>query len=632
MPEPEGLSKKELDGLAKLVASGKITDEADLAQAQQILSSHGVEAQESSAIGDLLGGAMTAVEQGVGTATFGLGPKLAGAIDPEYTQRAEQRAEQYPTAAAVGSLGGYMMPGTGPARVAGATGAAVRSLPMMAARMGPTALKAGRPTASVASRALTSGAVGAASGAAATAAEQGAELATGSAESPEKMIEEMVASSLMGAAMGPVAETVSGLGGRMYHGLREKPKYMPWIRKLEEGGGGIGTLGLRPPTGYREATARAVAGGRTSGSDQAAEDAAKMIHSALGDRSSAIASRQSAANARYYNSPEGKAGADSLELLDEVMQTYGKQAGTAFSQDSATAQMLKDIHRLSEVKVVPRGAPRPEGSGAYKLSGGREEAKRLLGDNAVEGALARTGAPAETVGAAADSGMDFYLVPKRVSAEALDVISKNIQRMVKKDFPDAERFQRAAFKVRDRFPGNSVAPDPGTPKVLPDGTEIKSGWSNLKRQHHEELGELETMKAAGGLGRGESIEAISGQVEKITQALFGHGERGRGRSLDAMKKLLEDNPAGAEAYRRFLASKGYERVLHSSGLSVSGGVNPGTGNPYSFVRAGDFLKMRMDPAASAAMRASPELAGQTAAAIPAENLQQLMAIFAEQEE
>ena len=641
MPEPESeLSQEELAGLARLVGSGKITDEADLAEANKILASHGVKPEEPSVLGDVLGGAMTAIEKGVDTATFGLGSKLAEAVDPGYAGRAQQREEQFPKTAVGGAIGGYMMPGTGPARLGNVVGAGVRAIPGLAARMSPAALRASRPAASFGSRALTSVPVGAATGAATTAAEHAADVATGGEGEMDQMVDEVVTSALMGAAMGPTAEGLATAGGAMYHGLREVPKFMPWIRHVEAGGGGPAITHLRPPAGFRDVMSRAVQGRRTSAAEQAAEEAAPFVRKALGRREARVAQKHAAENQRYYDTPEGKAGASMDELVDEVMQSYAARKGAPFEPESATAQMMRDINKMVEIRVVPRGGPRPEGTSIYKLQGGSKEAKRLMGEESVELALASSTRALPAVAGQSGPGtpgsrpeFDFYLTPKRVDAKTLDIITSDLQSMIEKKFPDAQKFQRAAFKVRDKMAGNEAAPAPKDPIMLDDGTEIRAGWSALKRRQFEEQGQLESLKSSAGLRGNQAIKELREQTKRIAKALMSHGDQGTGMQADDIRMLLARNPAGAEAYRRFLGAKGFERIKQSTGLSVSGGLNPGTGTPYSFVRgAGDLFRMRMDPVAQQAMQLTPEAGGRAAAAMPIENLQQLMAIFAEQED
>ena len=81
--------------------------------------------------------ALTAAEGFVSEATFGLAPRLLGALSPEYRRRQAARAQANPTTRAVSEISGAVLPAVGAALVPGGQGAA-------AAQTGRVASAAGR--------------------------------------------------------------------------------------------------------------------------------------------------------------------------------------------------------------------------------------------------------------------------------------------------------------------------------------------------------------------------------------------------------------------------------------------------------------------------------------------------------
>lgn len=706
MPEPEQeMSRAELKQLADLVLGGKIQDDKDLQEAKSILESHGVQHpytamhddQDKSAFqrnitDPLVTGAMSLAE----SATLGIGERIAGAVDPGYTQRQAVREQQNPGAALTGTIGGYMLPQGLPGRITQGIGAGVRMLPGMAARMSPAALQAARPMAGLGQRMATSVPVGAATDVAVTAAEKG--VATAAGEETGDWGADLARAALVGAGMGPLGELVSTAGQAAFHGLRETDKFMPYMSHLEAGGGGPKVMtanlpGLGKPTGFDEVMRRARRDRAASATEQTANEAAPYIGRAIGESDSATRARQEALNESYYASSEGRTGQGTDEIVDELVRSVAKRGESIFRNEGDLAKLRGFMDNAMEVVAVPRGGTRPSGNTVHRLAGGEQQARQLLGDNPVQDALARSGAsgtgmmreprglgphtgepqglalrrpeqetwarvndpvtgapgagpaaaPGGGAGIAGHPELDFYVVPKKVDARTLDTINRDLERLVEEGFPDAEIFQRAAFRVRDKFPGNEVAPNPSQPEVLADGTEISSGWSFAKRKMRRELDQMEATKKASGLRANESVtdvqlpespgqrQELTNQVLRIARGIEGYGKEGTAKSVEFVERLLANNPEGADVFRRFLASKAYEKVRNAVGARVTGGMNLASGRAYQFMTGlGDVMKMRMDPVARQAMRVTPELGGR--AGVPLENLQLLESLLGRKEE
>lgn len=699
MPEPEQeMSRAELKQLADLVLGGKIQDDKDLQEAKSILEAHGVQHpytamhddQDKSAFQrEIAEPIETFADHYMKSFTAGAVPHMTEAPIGKEQQAAVDRQARHaanPGAAMTGTVLGYMSPVGAAGLISNAMGAGIRRLPGMAARMSPTALQAGRPMAGLAQRMATSVPVGAASDAAVTAAEKGVAAAAG--EDTGDWTEDLTRAVVAGAIGGPVGELVSSAGQAAFHGLRETDKFMPYMKQLEEGGGGprvaaANVPGLGKPEGFDEVMRRARAAGSTSATERAAEEAAPHVGRAIGEADAAVKARQEAFNESYYTSAEGRTGQPTDEILDALVSSMTKRGESIFRNEGELGKLRNFIENATEVVAVPRGGVKPSGSTVHKLPGGARQARQLLGENAVQDALARSSGPGTALarqgtalgsprieqetwarvndpvsgapmggptggpmgapgGGGASPEFDFYVVPKKVDARTLDTITDDLKTLVGEGFPDAAQFQRAAFKVRDKFPGNDIAPNPAEPEVLADGTKISSGWSYAKRKMTRELGELETTKKASGLRADESVvdvprpasqegeQVLSEQVRRIAKGLQSYGNDGTSSSVRYVQRLLKENPAGADAFRRFLATKAYSKVRDAVGFRSSAGVNTATGNPYFFTQLGDVMKMRMDPVARQAMKVTPELGGRLG--VPLESLQLLDSLLGRKED
>ena len=703
MPEPEQeLSRAELKRLADAVLNGEFQKDADAQKAKNVLEAHGIQhpytslhddADKSVFQREIAEPVETFADHYIKSFTAGVVPHMTEApLGQEQQAEIDRKARHLanPTAATLGTFGGYMSPGGVGGLLSRGVGAATRLLSGMAPRIAPASLQLERPTASFAKRMATAIPVGIASDVALTTAERGVAAAKG--QETGDWADELTRAVMLGAFGGAVGELVSSAGQAAYHGMRETPKFMPHMRHLEAGGGGPRVLaanleGLGKPKGFDEMMRRAQKSGAGSATEAAADVAAPHVGRAIGETDAAVKARQEAFNEAYYASPEGRAGQGSDELLDEIMVSYDRYKGVPFEPTSDVGKFLGAIKSLSEVRVVPKGGTRPEGGHVYKLPGGRKSAEQLIGPGEVQEAITRhkalptgdapgsmlalpPGAPPSDLmrrgvaiqkpGLAGQSAydpsmidpnavpsqdpeFDFFLVPKRIDAKTLDTTTRLLESLKKKDFPDAARIQQAAYRVRDKFPGNDIAPNPAEPEVLADGTVIDSGWGYAKRKQTRELDQLEAVKKVSGLRSDESIvdvplaktpeaqQVMTEQVRRIAKGIQGYGAEGTGRDVRFVQKLLEDNPEGAKAFRRFMATKGYEKVREAVGAKMTGGMSLPSGRAYQFMTGlGDVLKMRMDPLARQAMKVTPELGGRLG--VPIENLQLLESLLRQQEE
>ena len=347
---------------------------------------------------------MTAAEKYTGAASAEIAPSLAEAADPEYAARAAAREKENPLSAMLGSGTGYLT-GLLPRLLGMGAGGLVRSIPGMARtgsiieKGGEAAKLAAAPAESALRRTLTGIPVGAASGVADVAAEKAVEAIAGKEQDPQAVIDELLGAGTWGAILGPAFEAGGAAAGKAYHALRTNPRVMPWLRTLEEGGGGTTALGsmsgLRPPR-LAPILERRAQQAQAAGRDvpdvrsYVAGEAAPHIQRAYAKAGPMLEAKQVAQKQAYYATPEANVATGTDELLDSVMESYFRHGDKAFSRDPETAQLFKEIGRLSELQLVPRGA-RPSAGRFYRLSG-EKEARAVIGDAEVNRAMDKVGA------------------------------------------------------------------------------------------------------------------------------------------------------------------------------------------------------------------------------------------------
>ena len=338
----------------------------------------------------LISPAMSMAEHYVDKATFGLGTNLAEAIDPTYAARAESRTEQNPAAAGTGDVAGYML-GPGPKLLAHGAGAAVRSIPGVGGLGTAAERLAGAKGRGLLGTVAREGAVGAVEGAAVPLVEH-----TVDPGQEGDLANEMLSGALWGGGIGAGLGAVGAMAAGRYHALRDpakNPDIAKPLRQLEAGGGGTTTpsrTGVRPPEGYEELAQKSVEdtglGGPISGmpADEALEPAAQATQQQLARRHAQTEARHVEEATPYYESTEGRVGVALHETLDELTRAYARRKGLPFDADSATERLLGHIDKLTELRIVPKGAPAPAGR-SYRVE--LEDYKRLFPPEEVERAL-----------------------------------------------------------------------------------------------------------------------------------------------------------------------------------------------------------------------------------------------------
>ena len=669
--------RSRLEGYAKkleaaLPSSGMMPDPSKMDMPPPILDQPGGILPELGR--KLISPAMSMAEHYVDKATFGLGTNLAEAIDPEYAARAESRSEQNPAAAVTGDVAGYML-GPGPKLLAHGAGAAVRSIPGVGGLGTAAERLAGAKGRRLLGTVAREGTVGAVEGAAVPLVEH-----TVDPGQEGDLANEMLSGALWGGGLG-AGLGVAGLAAGKLHGALRDPAKNPDVakslRQLEAGGGGTtapSRTGVRAPEGYEELAQKSVEdtglGGPLSGmpADEALEPAAQLTQQQLARRHAQTEARHVEEARPYYESTEGRVGVELNETLDELTKAYARRKGLPFDADSATERLLGHIDKLTELRIVPKGAPAPAGR-SYRVE--LEDYKRLFPPEEVEraltaassvpgSALARRGSDAmspapqpgtglarrdqlargpEEVFAEArdipgassapgpggmpggaptmpDSGaVDTYLVPKKMSAQDFDTMERSLQFMKEgKVEPDAAKFQRTLLRDRDQFPSNAAAPAPTEPIRFPDGSESQSGWTAMKDRHTRELSEFEAMGFSTGLRSGETPDTrASEQMLRIQQAIQGMAEGGGRAGRDKfIARLVKDNPEARDAIRKFLAAKAFER-LQRSGATPRGIIGP-SGMPQMYLGGGlNTLRFNLDPMMrQVALRGTGERGGHAA--------------------
>ena len=601
----------------------------------------------------VVGPAQSAAENMIDVMTLGVGR----AIDPTRSAQLQSMQQRDPAASALGIGAGMFSPQGAPTLLGRGASAAVRALPGAAPAVGAAAKLAARPTSSgllrgMATTALESGVAGGAHEAGVQAVKGIEGTSEGIAPATESVLKAAGLSALLGGGM----EAVGRGAGSLYHSLRELPRNMPWLSKIEEAGGGTRVFspsGLKAPRGYDDALAAARARGRDTAHEAVAEDLAPIAQRILARREPRIKRAMKATNERYYNSPEGLEGATVDEMFEEMLNHIHSREGRSMAQE--TGFLKEHARRLLHMEIVPHGTS-ATGQGMKKLPGGMRTARETFGEEATQLSMPsgsnqlatrdKLALPGE-IDASKDALWDVYIRPKRVGAKELDKIIKDIATRRKKS-PDDDALagiQRAAFKVRDKFKPNEFAPMPKDPVRLPDGTEI-GPWSALKHKHAQKLDELGMTKEALGISRTDPVkfskDAVK-QTDTITKALMRLGEKGHGRMDDAIEKLLVNNPVGAAVFKKLFAVKGHEKLRGLVQPSVSMGYNPTAGRGYGFLnRLGESMRMRVDPVMASTFTgfASPRPAQVGAAAEPliqiapeaADSLMRTLSMMFEQEE
>lgn len=482
---------------------------------------------------------------------FGAGKAAMEAVAPGSTEEMRDLSRKHPYVDAAGNIAGNILPG-------GAAATAARAGTKIA---GYGAAKA---AAQGAGKVISKDMVkrGAAAGAATAVLEgEGMDLVAGAGRKLGggdfyegdlgEELEKRAVRTGLGLGLGVVGE---GLGGLLHKGskmITENPKISNELKVFREGGGETHMgLGLKPTEAMERNVFKATQPGPNNeimgtAEDVAAKELAGKVKGGFELKQKTDVSRLEQADAMYQQSPEGLEEVSMAPLVDSLTDAINSKfkstelGGMVNQQSTVTKQLVDRLQSVSDRVEMPL-----------------EEAQALIEQN--PGLRMHSVHEAERIWPSgkqlptSEIGKNrVVFVPLKQNAKGVEDASiyiDSLMRDPKNQGGEKEALvlaQKGIKTIRDQFKPNKHTPKSAT---LDDGTVV-TGYSALKRQHHEARNALETAEAhLGTAARDSPVKRLQSYQRPGTHPEVSESIKKQAKEL-GLEEELEDM-AGTIAYQR----------------------------------------------------------------------------------